>query len=279
MPVDPLDALHPGDIPQAPRPEFAAELRRRLVAALRTDPDATGGPMTMSRPSWLYYCTLPTHDVPRARRFYGGLFGWTMEDNPDGTGFHVADVQPPMGVGTMSGSSPRLWFVVDDVVATVAAVRAHGGRADELIEYASGGSVDCLDDQGTEFSLSVPGYPSEPLPSTKPGELFYFSLPVADGARARAFYGAVLGWTFDGEGEQGGQHVANTQPDGGLGIGRPGHVPELWFRVPDLDAAMARVAELGGTAEYVGAGPEGRHAQCTDDQGIAFGVSEPSTGF
>ena len=282
MTVDPLDALQPGDVPSSPRPEFTTELRRRLVAAVGAadaNTDAHGGPVPASRPSWLYYFTLPTHDVPRARAFYGALFGWQTEDNVDGTGFNVEGVQPPMGVATTSGPAPRLWFVVDDMEATLAAVRAHGGRADEPVDYASGRAADCTDDQGTEFSLSVPGYPSEPVASTRPGELFYFSLPVADAARARAFFGAVLGWTFDGPGGQGGERVANVRPDGGLGAGRAGHAPELWFRVADLDVAMATVVGLGGTAEPAGQGPEGRHATCTDDQGTAFGLSEPSPGY
>ena len=281
MPADPLDALQPGDIPREPRPEFRAELRSRLVAAVRGD-DAhadtdrpTGGPVT---PSWLYYFTLPTRDVDRAERFYTELFGWRMVRNEHGTGFHVEDVQPPMGVGTNERLVPQLWFVVNDIDAAVAAVRAHGGTADEPVVYESGAAADCRDDQDTEFSLSVPTYDSAPVGSTKPGELFYFSMPVADGERARSFFGAVFGWTFDGAGEQGGQHVANSKPDGGLGIGRPGHVPELWFRVANLEDAMARVVELGGTAERAGDGPEGRHAGCTDDQGIFFGISEPSTG-
>jgi predicted enzyme related to lactoylglutathione lyase len=72
--------------------------------------------------------------------------------------------------------------------------------------------------------------------------------------------------------------VANVQPDGGIGAGRPGHAPDLFFRVADLDVAMARVIELGGTAQFLGAGDEGRHAMCTDDQDVVFGLSEPAPG-
>ncbi len=230
-------------------------------------------------PSWLYYLTLPTRDLTRARRFYSTLFGWGLAENDDATGLHVEDVQPPMGISGAGEAAPRLWFVVDDVHAAVARVRRAGGTAADVVEYASGASVDCLDDQGTEFSLTVPTYDTAPLPSTKPGELFYFSMPVADAARARTFFGSVLGWTFDGPGDQGGEHLANVQPDGGLGGGRPGHSPELYFRVADLDAAMATVVALGGTAEPLGAGPEGRHAMCSDDQGVAFGLSEPAPGY
>ena len=280
MPVDPLDALQPGDIPREPRPEFRAELRQRLVAAVRGDTDHdtntdTGGPVT---PSWLYYFTLPTRDVDRAERFYTELFGWQMVRNERGDGFHVEGVQPPMGVGTNDRDVAQLWFVVDDIDAAVATVRANGGTADEPVHYESGGAADCRDDQGTEFSLSVPAYETTPVGSTKPGELFYFSMPVADGVRARSFFGSVFGWTFDGAGDQGGVHVANSKPDGGIGVGRAGHAPELWFRVAQLEQAMARVVQLGGTAQPAGDGPEGRHAACTDDQGIFFGISEPAEG-
>ena len=55
------------------------------------------------------------------------------------------------------GEGPaQLWFVVDDIHEAVAKVRALGGRADEPVGYDSGWSADCVDDQGTAFSLIVP---------------------------------------------------------------------------------------------------------------------------
>ena len=51
---------------------------------------------------------------------------------------------------------PELWFVVDDIHAAVAKVRELGGSADDPVLYDSGWSADCVDDQGTTFSLSVP---------------------------------------------------------------------------------------------------------------------------
>lgn len=51
----------------------------------------------------------------------------------------------------------------------------------------------------------------------------------------------------------------------------------------DLDAAVARVRELGGTVEDLGDGGDseesaarfGRFKLCRDDQGSAFGLHEP----
>lgn len=280
MPVDPLDALQPGDVPVAPSAEFRVLLYRRLDAAVRGDAVLSpAADAAVDRPAWLYYFTVPTRDLTRAQAFYGSLFGWAMEPNHEGDGLHVEDVHPPMGISTMSGAAPRLWFVVDDVRTAVARVLASGGTSDEPVHYESGWAADCTDDQGTAFSLSEPSYETAPTGSMRAGELFYFSMPVADPARAEAFFGAVFGWEFDRPGAAGGRHIANSRPDGGLDPSMPGHDPSLFFRVDDLDAAMARVVDLGGTAEFVGEGPEGRHAMCTDDQGFAFGLSQPSPGY
>ena len=124
--------------------------------------------------------------------------------------------------------------------------------------------------------VPTPEYRQAPRRSTEPGELFYWTLPAPDADRAKTFYTQLFGWSYGEPGEQGGLHVANRLPDGGLGGGREGTHPEVFFRVDDLDAAMARVVELGGTAEFAGEGDEGRHAMCTDDQGTTFGISEPA---
>ena len=106
------------------------------------------------RPGDLYYFTLPTLDVATAQRFYASVLGWVFEDADNG---HVGNIAaPPGGVNVSADAGARLWFVVDDVHAAVERVRAAGGTAGTPIEYASGWSVDCVDDQGTVFSLSTP---------------------------------------------------------------------------------------------------------------------------
>jgi predicted enzyme related to lactoylglutathione lyase len=65
--------------------------------------------------------------------------------------------------------------------------------------------------------------------------------------------------------------------------GDAGASPYVFFRVDDLDAALARVEELGGAREPAGedhgdedqAARFGRFALCRDDQGSAFGLHEP----
>ncbi len=103
----------------------------------------------------LYYFTIPVTDLAKAQVFFGAVLGWQFDDPQAG---HVSNISAPPGGVRAAADMPgtRLWFVVDDIHDAVAAVRAHGGSADEPVEYESGWSADCVDDQGTPFSLSVP---------------------------------------------------------------------------------------------------------------------------
>jgi predicted enzyme related to lactoylglutathione lyase len=51
---------------------------------------------------------------------------------------------------------------------------------------------------------------------------------------------------------------------------------EVFFAVDDLDAALAKVVELGGkVTSDVHDNPDfGRWAECADDQGVRFGLRE-----
>jgi predicted enzyme related to lactoylglutathione lyase len=65
--------------------------------------------------------------------------------------------------------------------------------------------------------------------------------------------------------------------------GDAGASPYLFFGVDDLDAALARIAELGGTVEEIDVEGDdeestrrfGRFKLCRDDQGSSFGIHEP----
>jgi len=106
-------------------------------------------------------------------------------------------------------------------------------------------------------------------------QLSYWVLPVADTERAVAFFSAVLGWEFSEPGSMGGRHVLDSEPWGGIGPAESGgpSAPRLAFSPDDLDAAIARVRDLGGTAtESAEASGYGRWVECTDDQGTAFAL-------
>jgi uncharacterized glyoxalase superfamily protein PhnB len=105
----------------------------------------------------LYYFTLPVHDLSRAQAFFTAVLGWQFPDPQQG---HIANISaPPGGIATVTGDAStraQLWFVVDDIHAAVAKVRELGGSASDPVQYDSGWSADCVDDQGTTFNLSVP---------------------------------------------------------------------------------------------------------------------------
>ena len=108
------------------------------------------------------------------------------------------------------------------------------------------------------------------------GDLYYFTLPVADLPRAQAFFGAVLGWQFTSS-ENG--HVENiSAPPGGLNqtadVGA-----RLWFAVDDIHAAVAKVRELGGTSDDPVLYDSGWSADCTDDQGTVFSLNVPAAKY
>jgi predicted enzyme related to lactoylglutathione lyase len=280
--TDPVEAvlsdLFDDDSATTPRAAFAEQLRARLEAELGEPADA-GTPNSSINFGSLFYATIPAVDLERSARFYSTLFGWELHRGA--AGYHINNVYPPMGLQGGGSTEPEVWFEVDDIHRAVARVRALGGTASEPANYDSGWSASCVDPQGVKFHLQVPvlEYRQQARRSTDRGELFYWTLPAPEASVATTFYRELLGWEFDDPGSGGGMHVENRMPDGGIGGGREGTHPDLFFRVDDLEAAMATVVELGGTAEFVGEGDEGRHAMCVDDQGIEFGISQPNDGY
>jgi uncharacterized protein len=125
---------------------------------------------------------------------------------------------------------------------------------------------------------------------TMSGEVAFVELGVQDAERARTFYGALFGWTFTpGPSGGGGFLIGTPNVPGGLHGGDPGASPYVFFRVEDLDTAVGRVRELGGTVEGAPEGEApadaaametqyGRFLLCRDDQGSPFGLFEAPRG-
>ncbi|MEV0237236.1 VOC family protein [Nonomuraea sp. NPDC050786] len=109
-------------------------------------------------------------------------------------------------------------------------------------------------------------------------ELGYYTLSVADLDRAAAFYGALFGWEFKREHETY-LHVTNTAVPMGFVSDGPSSQPNLYYHVTDLDAAVERVRELGGSTGAVYDSKSGRGCSCTDDQGTRISIWEPVPAF
>jgi predicted enzyme related to lactoylglutathione lyase len=112
------------------------------------------------------------------------------------------------------------------------------------------------------------------------GELSFFEIGVGDVERARTFYRELFGWEFEEYG--GGAQISTPNVPGGMHGGDERANPYVFFAVDDLDAAVAKVRELGGSAKHVGENESeetvarfGRFIFCTDDQGSHFGLHQP----
>jgi uncharacterized protein len=107
------------------------------------------------------------------------------------------------------------------------------------------------------------------------GDLVYFVVPAGDAERAKAFYGDLFGWGFSPGNVPGGFNVEGSTPPGGLFGGGEGSSPQVYFSVDDIDAAVAKVRELGGEAGEPEEIASGFMAECRDDQGTAFNLWAP----
>jgi len=109
----------------------------------------------------------------------------------------------------------------------------------------------------------------------RPGDLGYVTLRVRDDERAKAFFGAVLGWRFRPGRVPHGWQIEGTSPMSGMagGADQPGAM--LVYAVADIDAAVRTVRELGGQATDPQPQPYGRTSDCADDQGLQFSLWQP----
>ena len=112
-------------------------------------------------------------------------------------------------------------------------------------------------------------------------QLGYFTLDTLDVAKARAFYGALFGWTFDeASSHPTYAHVADSDPAFGfVKVEVKKDFPHLYFRVDDIDSMCARVNDLGGKAAVPSDTQSGRSAVVCDDQGVSFSLWQPAAGL
>lgn len=119
--------------------------------------------------------------------------------------------------------------------------------------------------------------------SHPPGTLSYCELATTDPDAAKAFYGGLLGWTYDDRPIGEGMTYAVVQRDGhavaGLYAARDDQ-PAAWLSyvtVESADDAVALAAQLGGIIhqEAFDVFDLGRMAVIADRQGAVFAVWEP----
>ena len=102
----------------------------------------------------------------------------------------------------------------------------------------------------------------------------YLEIGAPDDARAQSFFGDLFGWAFT-KMDNGGWFDSGEIMTGLHGKDdRPGII--VYFEVSDLEAMVAKVRSLGGTAEDPSPVQPGfgRFSTCADPQGIRFGLRE-----
>lgn len=235
------------------------------------------------------YASVWVPDVERAAAFYETVLGWHSVPGSVPGGRHVEDL-PEQHIGLFGGQEHRttfLAFAVEDVHETVQRIHEAGGEAAEPTEEPFGLSAMCTDDQGMSFSIYQPPEGTSPVETRLAaaaeaaphhGEISYLTIGVPDVVRAQSFFGSVLGWEFTQGHTPGGWNVqlggTEVRPMMGMhgGTDRPIVVP--MYSVDDIEAAVTRVREAGGTATDPVEQPYGLTSTCTDDQGSHFYLAQ-----
>jgi uncharacterized glyoxalase superfamily protein PhnB len=293
--TDPFEALRQRDAPLRPRPAFAADLGRRLTAALaqHSSEEETVPSRTRIHRVETY---LSVSDPRAAISFYEEAFGATLIDEPvimpDGRIGHcelaigdsvvrVGGEHPAEAVhnpDSLGGTTVQLYAMVDDADAVVDRARSAGAEVLRPVADAHGTRMGKVRDPFGHNWFVVSEVPA-PHPNARPatGALGYFTLSAPDGARARAFWSSLFAWDLV-QGPEG-YHIANIEPPGGIHAGTPVPGTGLFFRVDDIEFAVERVRALGGSAGEVHRRRAGSDAECTDDQGIPFQLWSPAPGY
>lgn len=303
--IDPLSVLHGDEIAVQPDPAFAAGLRARLEAALSL-PNRTGGVVmsgtdaavaelneravepgtALPRPAALPY--LAVADARAAIAWYTDVFGASLVGRPyemddgrighaelqigDGV-LYLADQYPELGLKAPSPQSVSvsLMLEVADTDSTLARARDRGASVQrEPYENHGARSAAIVDPFGHRWMLSGPVTgASVPI---QHGDVGYVSVWTPDAERAAAFYGHVLGWTYDPATHQ----VTNTKQR--IGIHSVDAPPTLFccYAVDDLAGARRSIADGGGTVDELEHVDFGTLSDATDPQGASFAVFAPT---
>jgi len=241
---------------------------------------------------------LITEDVEAARRFYGGLFGWTFESLSRGGREYVlarsgdvyvagmVPVDPPPDGTNFSRWLPYLSVEdVDDAVSR--AVSGGGTVAVEPRQVALGRVAAIIDPEGAVIGLarSDIGDPDDRTTAAAPGRVVWTELLSDDSGAAAAFYEAVVGYVAKAVERRGGTYtmLANRGVDRAGILQNPSeNWDPVWLTyigVEDPAAAAARAESLGGEI-LLAVSPdvrEGTLAVVADPTGAVLVLQKSST--
>jgi len=252
----------------------------------------------LGRPVWY---ELMTTDMKAAEAFYKAVVGWTTEPFPGaGQPYTALNRSGNVGVGGILNrpadvKAPPFWAMyiavprLEDAVSQI--TRLGGKTHTDVIAIPDVGRMRLMmDPQGAAFYIIEPAR-SEQRPEGAPeiGDASWRELMTTDLASAMKFYQEVFGCQPGKAMDMGpmGTYQIFNRPQGEIGgmMNKPpqmAHAPANWqiyFRVPDVDAAAERIKAQGGTILNGPMDvPDGdRIVNAMDPQGAAFGLHAKKT--
>ena len=247
------------------------------------------------------WADLGTPDLAGSKQFYTTLLGLEAFDVPMGDSMGYSILQKrgrnvfalydmPEDMKRMTGGRPvwQSYFTVADAGATAARVRALGGTvAREPIDVMDAGRmVVAQDPTGGIFAFWQPNTQIGAEVFGEPGALAWNELYTRDTAAAAQFYTGLFGWdvekTQSGDGGEYNLFSIGGKPAAGMMAIREewGPMPPNWsiyLAVPDLDASLAQLQDLGGQqiSPAMAVDGVGRFAFTCDPQGAYCTIIEP----
>jgi predicted enzyme related to lactoylglutathione lyase len=242
---------------------------------------------TAGAPCWI---ELSTKDPDASHRFYGELFGWTVQDPGEEYGGYVNFLSTGQLIAGCMRNEPDQWVVYlrsDDAKSTADTAAANGGQVVigpmDVMELGTMAFV--IDNGQAGVGIWQPGLHRGFEVVGEPGAPAWFELHTRDYDAAVDFYRKVFDWDA---------HVASDEPTlhyTTLGEGEsalagimdasaflPAGAPSSWsvyFAVDDADATLAKAVELGGSiVQPAEDTPYGRLAQAADSTGALFRLAQ-----
>ncbi|GAA2016957.1 VOC family protein [Terrabacter terrae] len=245
-------------------------------------------------PCWV---DLLAADVPRARAFYGTLFGWQWVTGDPATGGYtmaLLDGQPVAGLSRRPPNAPvpsqwTTYLRVGDLAVAARAIHAYGGRTlgRPVPLGALSRTLVAVDPGGSYFGVWQPGDLLGSGVLDEPGSLTWNELLTRDYDVVQDFHLRVFGHAFTDETEPDGPRWATARTEDGnpaYGLAEiddewPAEIRSHWvvsFATHELQEDVARALDLGATLlQEPFEGPYGIGAVLAGPEGEVFSLLVP----
>ncbi|MFE1440270.1 VOC family protein [Streptomyces sp. NPDC058739] len=237
-------------------------------------------------------------DLEGAKSFYGDVLGWTFGESSSEYGNYtqayadgkaVAAVVPPMP-GQEGVSQWCLYIASPDAAATATRIRDNGGEVLMGPMQVGDFGTMCLarDPSGVVFGVWQAGaHEGFEAPPEQAGAFCWAEVFTREPEKSDTFLPAVFGYSSKQlQDDNVDFRLYDLGEDTVLGRMRmteefPPEVPpyvNVYFSVPDCDAAVAKATERGGVLRFGPMNsPFGRFAAISDPQGANFSVIDLTT--